>query len=76
MDGYKLPKPTAIEQEMIESLERISKDEKFLFGIRATLETDELRQEMSEAIKDGDVQTEEDAIYYALQLDNDGTPHG
>ena len=31
---------------------------------------------MSEAIKDGDVQTEEDAIYYALQLDKEGVPHG
>lgn len=30
MNGYKLPKPTAIEQKMIEPLERISKDEKFL----------------------------------------------
>lgn len=76
MNEYKLPKPTAIEQEMIESLERISKDEKFLFGIRATLETDELRQEMRDAIEDGDIQTEEDAIYYALQLDNEGDPHG
>lgn len=76
MNGYKLPKPTAIEQKMIESLERISKDEKFLFGIRATLETDELRQEMRDAIEDGDVQTEEDAIYYALQLDNEGASHG
>lgn len=76
MNGYKLPKPTAIEQKMIESLERISKDEKFLFGIRATLETDELRQEMRDAIEDGDVQTEEDAIYYVLQLDNEGASHG
>ena len=76
MNGYKLPKPTAIEQEMIAALERISKDEKFLFGIRATLETDELRQEMSDAIADGDVQTEEDAIYYALQLDHKGIVHG
>ncbi|WP_302221486.1 hypothetical protein [Acidaminococcus timonensis] len=76
MNGYKLPKPSDIEQEMIASLERISKDEKFLFGIRATLETDELRQEMSDAIADGDVQTEEDAIYYALQLDHEGVVHG
>lgn len=75
MNEYKLPKPTAIEQEMIESLERISKDEKFLFGIRATLETDKLRREMSAAIADGDVQTEEDAIYYALQLDHEGVVH-
>lgn len=76
MNEYKLPKPTAIEQEMIKALKRISKDEKFLFGIRATLETDELRQEMHDAIEDGDIQTEEDAIYYALQLDNEGVPHG
>ena len=55
MSEYKLPKPTAIEQKMIEALEGISKDEKFLFGIRAILETDKLRREMSDAIADGDV---------------------
>ena len=75
MSEYKLPKPTAIEQKMIEALEGISKDEKFLFGIRAILETDKLRREMSDAIADGDVQTEEDAIYYALQLDHEGVVH-
>jgi hypothetical protein len=76
MNEYKLPDSTEIENKMIKALEAISDDDKFIYGIRLTLETDELRQEMSDAIADGDIQTEEDAIYYALQLDNEGIPHG
>ncbi|HCJ90733.1 MAG TPA: hypothetical protein DHV71_02445 [Acidaminococcaceae bacterium] len=76
MNEYQLPEPTAIEKKMIKSLKGIANDEKFVFGIRATLETDELRQEMADAIADGDVRTEEDAIYYALQLDEEGIHHG
>ncbi|HCE78006.1 MAG TPA: hypothetical protein DEP61_03805 [Lachnospiraceae bacterium] len=76
MIEYKLPEPTAVEEKMIRALQSIADDDKFIYGIRATLEKDELRQEMTDAIADGDVRTEEDTIYYALQLDREGIPHG
>ncbi len=76
MNEYKRPEPTAVEEKMIRALQSIADDDKFIYGIRATLEKDELRLEMTDAIADGDVRTEEDAIYYALQLDREGIPHG
>ncbi|WP_281519808.1 hypothetical protein [Acidaminococcus timonensis] len=74
VNRYALPEPSDVEKKMLKALQSISSDDKFLFGIRVTLETDELRREMNAAIEDGDVQTEEDAIYYAIQIVEEGVP--
>ncbi|MGO5489947.1 MULTISPECIES: hypothetical protein [unclassified Acidaminococcus] len=68
MNEHTLPEPTPTERKMMDVLSKIWNHDDFIFGIRVTLKTDELRQEMADAIKDGDIVTSDDAILYAVQL--------
>ncbi|WP_337928766.1 hypothetical protein, partial [Acidaminococcus timonensis] len=68
MNDHTLPDQTPTEKKMIDVLRKIWNHDDFIFGIRVTLKTDELRQEMADAVKDGDIVTSDDAILYAVQL--------
>lgn len=71
----RLPQPKGIEKKLVEELRKIWNNDEFVFCNRVSIKTDEERQEIIDAIRNGDIKTSEDMVLYALQIMKDRENH-
>ncbi len=63
---------TETEERLIEILQdKFMDDPQYINGVTCLLETDDERQDMIDEIEDGNVATSDDAILFALQIDEE-----
>lgn len=64
--------PVGIEKLLVEKIRPFRPHSPhFIIGVRAMLETDEERQELMDAIDNGEINSGDDVILYALAIDED-----